>query len=107
MTIVVPHHSTQQATMPKLDTAADQLLASGGMKNIQIVDQQKSWDGSVMSISFTGKVGFISVPLAGTIAVDDTNVTVECELPSMVKNFLGEEKVRSVVEEKIRGLVAA
>jgi hypothetical protein len=106
MTIIVPHHSTQEVVVPKVDQAAGQLLAVGGVKNIQIVDQKKSWEGSVMSISFTGKMGFISVPLAGTVAVDDTNVTVECELPAMVKNFVGEEKVRAVVEERVRGLVA-
>ena len=105
MTVVVPHNSTQQSVVPILDNAADQLLAGSGNKNIELVDQKKSWDGSVLSFAFTAKVGFIVVPLAGTAAVDDTNVTVECELPSMVKNFLGEEKVRVMVDEKIRTLL--
>ena len=91
--------------MPILDQAADLLLAGAGNKNVQIVDQKKSWTGSVMSFSFTGKVGFISVPMSGAVAVDDTNVTVECELPSMVKNFMGEAKIQTMVEEKIRALV--
>jgi hypothetical protein len=106
MTVVVPHHSTQQATIGVLDHAADQLLAGAGNKNIQIVDRKKAWNGAVMSFSFTGKVGFISVPVAGTVAVDDANVSVACELPTMVKNFLGEEKVRAMVEEKVRALVS-
>jgi len=105
MTVVTPHHSTEQATISVLDKAADQLLAGGGNKNVEIVEQKKSWDGSVMSFSFTGKVGFISVPMAGTVAVDETNVTVECELPSLVKNFMGEAKIQAMVEEKIRALV--
>jgi hypothetical protein len=105
MTVVTPHHSTEQATISVLDKAADQLLAGGGNKNVEIVEQKKSWDGPVMSFSFTGKVGFISVPMAGTVAVDETNVTVECELPSLVKNFMGEAKIQAMVEEKIRALV--
>jgi len=60
-----------------------------------------------MTFSCTGKVGFISVPLAATVAVDDTNVTVECELPAMVKNFVGEDKVRGIVEENVRKMVGA
>jgi hypothetical protein len=30
---------------------------------------------------------------------------VECELPPLAKNFLGEEKVRATVEEKVRELL--
>ena len=102
--VVVAHHSTQQVVISRLDRESDKLLV-GGIKNIQIVDPKKTWAGSVLSISLTGKLGFISVPLAGTVTVDDTNVTVECELPAMVKNFLGEEKIRKMVEENVRGLV--
>ena len=105
MTVVVPHHATQQAAIGILDGAADKLLAGAGSKSVQIVDQKKSWNGPVMSFSFTGKMGFISVPLSGTVAVDDTNVTVECELPAMVKNFVGEDKARATVEEKITDLL--
>jgi len=83
----------------------DQLLAGAGGKSVQIVDQKKSWDGPVMNFSCTGKVGFISVPLTATVAVDDTNITVECELPSMVKNFVGEEKVRAMVEDNVRKMI--
>lgn len=106
MTVVVPHHSTQQATVESLDSAADKLLAGAQSGSVKIVDPKKSWAGPVMSFSLTGKVGFLSVPLAGTVTVDDTNVTVECELPSMVKNFVGEEKARATVEDQIRRLCA-
>jgi hypothetical protein len=105
MTVVVAHHSTVQHTVEILDDAAGKLLAGAGSKNVQIVDPKKSWDGPVMSFSFTGKMGFISVPLAGTASVDDANVTVNCELPAMVRNFVGEEKVRALVAEKIQSLV--
>ena len=106
MTVIVPHHSTQAVVIRKLDQGADKLLG-GGIKNIEIVDQQKTWDGPVMNFSFTGKLGYISVPLAGKITVDDRNVTLECELPPLVKNFLGEEKFRSLMEENVRGIVSS
>jgi hypothetical protein len=107
MKIVVAHHSTQQAVKPSLDQGVDQLLAGAGGKSVQIVDPNKSWDGSVMTFSCTGKVGFISVPLAATVAVDDTSVTVECDLPPMVKNFVGEEKIRAIVDESVRKMIGA
>ena len=107
MTLIIPHHKTQQEAIGIIDRGADDLFAgvAGGM--VEIVDQKKAWTGSRMSFSFTGRVGFISVPLSGTIVVDDWNVTVECELPAMVKNFIGEDKVGSGIEEKMRGLLGA
>src|SRR5580700_253889 len=105
MTVIVAHHSTQQEAMKKLDQASEKLLATE-IKNVQIVDQKKSWTGPVMSFSFTGKMGFISLPLAGTASVDDTNITLDCELPSLLKNVMGEEKVRATVEQNIRALVS-
>jgi hypothetical protein len=104
MKIVVAHHSTREATMRVLDGATDKLLG-GGIKNIQIVDQKRTWDGPVMSFSLTAKLGFISVPLAGTMAVDDINVTLECEVPPLVKNLMGEERFRSMMEENVQGLL--
>ena len=105
MRVVVGHESTQQATIPVMDQALDKLLAGAGGSSIQIVDQKKTWDVPVMTFSFTAKVGFIAVPLTGTITVDEINVTVEIELPAIAKNFVGEEKIRGIVEENVRGLL--
>ena len=105
MKVVVPHHSTAQAVKPALDQGVDQLLAGAGGKSVQIVDPNKSWDGPVMTFSCTAKVGFISVPLAATVTVDDTNVTVDCDLPPMVKNFVGEDKASAIVEENVRKML--
>ena len=105
MKVIVAHHSTQEETMRKLDQASDKLMAID-IKNVQIADQEKSWAGPVMNFSFTGKMGFISLPLAGTVTVDNTNVTLDCELPSLIKNLMGEDKVRATVEQNIRALVS-
>ena len=108
MTISVPHHSTQEQMTGVIDRAADELLTKASTGSVQIVDPRKSWDRSgtnaAMSFSFTGKVGYISVVVAGTVTVDDSNVTVESELPAMVRNFVGEDKVRAMVEEKLKEL---
>jgi hypothetical protein len=59
-----------------------------------------------MRFSFTGKMGYISVPLAGTIDVNDANVVVDMDLPPMVKTFVGEEKIRRLVETNVREMLA-
>jgi hypothetical protein len=104
MKIVVAHQSTRENAIRVLDRASDKLLG-GGIRNVEIVDRRKAWEGPVMTFSFTGKLGYISVPLAGTLAVDDMNVTLESELPPLVKNFLGEERFRTLMEDNIKTLL--
>ena len=56
-----------------------------------------------MDFSLTARLGFISLPISGMVVIDDTNVTVHCELPPLVKTFVGEDKIRaSVMKESAR-----
>ena len=69
---------------------------------MELVDRKKDWKGPLMDFSLTAQAGFISVPISGNIVVDDINVTVHCELPALVKTFVGEEKIRASVERRVR-----
>jgi hypothetical protein len=63
--------------------------------------------GPRMDFSLTARAGFISVPISGVVVVDEVNVTVHCELPALVKQFVGEDKISSSVERKVRGMLGA
>jgi hypothetical protein len=101
MILVVPHRRTREEAVARI-AADEDLFAGAAGGSVQIVDQQKEWRGSSMAFSFVGRVGFISVPVSGTLKVDDVNVTVTSELPPMVKNFVGEEKVAAGIEKQLR-----
>lgn len=112
MTINIPHNKSQQEVAGLIDTGVDRLLSKGGMQGVELVAPQKSWAADaeghqVMTFSVTGRMGFIKVPVAGTVTVTPAEVIVVCELPQMVKNFLGEAKVRAGVESQIKGLLTA
>jgi hypothetical protein len=106
MIVIVPHRTTQEKAIVTIDKAVDDLLGMGS-KSITLIDQKRTWTGPRMDFSLTGKVGFISVPLSGSILVDDVNVTVDVELPAMAKNFIGEDKIRAGVEQRLRGILSA
>jgi hypothetical protein len=106
VTATIPHLKTRQEIVSRLDQATDEIFANGIGSSVAIADPHKEWTDSTMAFSLTAKVGFISVPLAGTVAVDDSNVTVECDLPPMVKNFVGEAKAQAAVEKEIGKLIA-
>lgn len=102
MTVIVPHNTTPEKAVTAIDDSLTRLF-----EGMQITVQKKTWTGRTMEFAITAKLGFISLPVSGTIVVDDVNVTVYCELPGAAKTFLGEDKIRAGVERKIRGLLNA
>jgi hypothetical protein len=74
---------------------------------VELVDRKTNWNGRQMNFSLTARMGFISLPISGDVVVDDVNVTVHCELPAMVKTFLGEDKLAASLERKVRGMLSA
>jgi hypothetical protein len=107
MTVIIPHHKTKNEVVGRIDKAAEDAFANGIGGTVNLIDPKKELIDSTMTFSLIGKMGFIKVPLAGTVAVDDANVTVVCELPAMIKNFVGEAKVQSGVASKIDEIVSA
>ena len=105
MTLIVPHNRTREAAIAHIDHGADQLFSGAAGGVVEIVDQKKEWNGSTMNFSFAGKLGVVSIPVSGTLDVDDTNVTVRCDLPPVVKNFIGEEKISGGIEKQLRRLL--
>lgn len=105
MIVTVAHNTTQEKAIATIDKSASDLLDIGS-KSVLLVDQKRDWTGPRMDFSMAGKVGFISVPLSGYVLVDPLNVTINMELPALAKNFIGEEKIRASVEQKLRGILA-
>ena len=105
MTVIIPHQRTKEEAIRLVDSHVDELFDVPGGGAIKLTDHRKNWNGSTMDFSLTAGVGFISLPIAGTVLVDDTNVTIQCELPALVRQFIGEDKVRAGIEGKVRGLL--
>jgi hypothetical protein len=103
--VIVPHNTTVEEAIVIVDKSADDLFAGAGDGAVELAERRKDWRGPLMDFSLTARLGFISLPIAGTVVVDDMNVTVHCELPALVKTFVGEEKIRSSVERKVRGML--
>jgi hypothetical protein len=105
MRVTVSHDKGLQGARKIVDDSAEQLFKGAPGNPLQIVEQQKRWDGNTMHFSFTAKMGIFTAPLKGFVEVTEKDVTVECELPGLLKSFIPEEKVKSQVEGRIRGLL--
>lgn len=105
MKVVVPHNTTREKAIAMVDRSAGDLLDMGS-KAIEMVNPQRRWTGPRMEFSMTARVGFISLPLSGSVLVEEVDVTIDIDLPPMAKNFIGEENIRARVEHKIRGALS-
>lgn len=107
MKVIVAHNTTVERAIALVDESADHLFDAAGSSSVALVERKKGWRGPLMDFSLTARLGFISLPISGDVLVDDVNITVRCELPALVKTFLGEEKIRAGVERKVRGMLGS
>jgi hypothetical protein len=107
VTVIVPHHTTVEEAILIVDRSANDLFDGAGGGAVELVERKKGWNGPLMDFSLTARLGFISLPISGNVVVDEVNVTVHCELPALVKTFIGEDKIRAGVERKVRGMLGA
>jgi hypothetical protein len=105
MTIIIPHGTTAEKAMAIVDNSANSLFESAAGPHVELVDKTRSWNGPTMDFGLTARVGFISVPISGTIVVDVINVTVNCQLPALVNQFIGEEKIRAGLDRRVRAML--
>jgi hypothetical protein len=105
MRVTVSHNKGLEGAKKIVNDYADQLFVGAPGSPLQIVNQQKTWNGSTMNFSFVAQMGIFTAPLKGYVQCADKDITVELELPAILKQFIPEEKVRQQVEGKIKGFL--
>ena len=93
--------------MKIVNDSADQLIASTASGPVAVSDVDRRWDGSTLHFSFTGRMGIFSAPIRGYVQCAEHDVTIDVELPGMLKHFVPEEKVKQQVEGRVKGLLNA
>lgn len=104
MRISISHNKTRQDAIKAIDEGTDKFM-QGVAGPVQITDQRKVWNGSTMDFGFVGRMGPFSTPLNGTLEVTDTDIVIDVELPGILKSLVPEEKVRTEVQNRVRGLL--
>jgi len=105
MRVTVSHNKGLEGAKKIVNDSADQLLMSAATGPVQITDMQRDWNGNTMNFSFRAGMGIFSAPLKGLVTVTEKDVTIDIDLPPMLKQFIPEEKVRAQVEGRIKGLL--
>jgi hypothetical protein len=103
MTVTVPHNITVEEAIVMIDRSLTEIFDTPG--SVELVERLRRWDGPQLDFALTARVGFISLPIEGQVQIDEEAVTVHCVLPQLARTFLGEEKIRAGVEDKVRRIL--
>ena len=105
MRITIAHTKGRQQMIQLVDRAFDDVFKGVAQVPITIADQQKSWQGSVMTFSLVAKMGFLRNPISGTVEVTDSEVTLDADV-GMLAKLIPAEKIQTALQTRLRGLLA-
>lgn len=97
MQIVKKHETSKKVAIDKINNFLEDLMKRQFPGGVKIKNPQKKWNGNVMDFSFKAKKGIAGTTISGTIAVTDTQITLDSTLPGLVKSLVGEDKVKEVI----------
>jgi len=102
--ITVAHRKTKAQAAAAVDRAFVDLSNGLAVGPLTVTVQHQSWSGSTLTFSLVAQMGLLKNPIRGTVEVTDENITIDADL-GFLNNLLPEEKVRNIVEMRVRGLL--
>jgi hypothetical protein len=106
MRIIIPNNKNVDETKKIVERSTEDLFRSAAGGVIQISDIEKSWSGNTMTFTFKAGVAFLSTPIKGTVIVTEKEVTIDVAIPEAFRHFISEDKLKSGIETRIKGLLA-
>ena len=101
MRITIAHTKNQQQMIDIVDRAFEEVFRGLPLGAIEITNQSKAWQGSVMTFSLTAKMGFLKNPVTGTVEVKDRDITLTADL-GMLSKLIPAEKIQTALETRLR-----
>jgi hypothetical protein len=105
MRIIIANTKPVDETKKIVERSTEDLFRSAAGGVVQISDVRKSWTGNTMAFGFTAAVAFFTTPIEGTVTVTEKEVTIDVVLPEAFRKFLPEDKLRSGIESRVKGLL--
>ena len=104
MRITIAHNKSKTEVIEEVDSAIGEAFRALAVGPLTLVDQQRTWAGSVMTFSMVAKVGFLRNKIRGRVEVTDHDLTIEADL-GMLNHLVSEKEVRGAVESRVRHLI--
>jgi len=103
MRVTIAHNKTEAEVIQAVDRSIEDVFKGLAVGPIEVVNPQKSWDGSTMTFSLIGKMGFMKAPIRGTVLVSPKDVTIDADL-GFLENLIT-PKMKAELENRTRALL--
>jgi hypothetical protein len=104
MRITVSHNRSKEEVIRNVDRSFNDLFQGVGAIPVRLVQEHKSWQGSIMTFAMTAKMGLLSTPIKGTVEVTDHDLTIDADL-GILERMIPAKKAQEVIGEHVRGLL--
>lgn len=101
MRVHVAHALGRDGARHKLSGFADGLSARDWPGGVDVRDITKNWTGDRLDFSFAASRGFFSLRIRGWLDVADAEVILDADVPSMLRTFVGEDRIREVLTSEL------
>jgi hypothetical protein len=102
--ITVSHERTKEEVKDAVNRSFDDVFKSVVNLPVELLQEQRIWDGDTLKFSLVAKMGLMSTPIKGTIDVTDRDVTIDVDLGIMEK-LIPAAKVRDAIGNRVKGLL--
>jgi len=103
MRITIAHNRTKQEVKEAVDRTFNEMFQGLAGLPLQVLVQQRSWQGDLLSFALTAKMAALS-PIKGTIEVTDRDVTMDVDL-GLLNRLIPEKAASEVIGKRIKGLL--
>lgn len=104
MRITIAHHRSKQEVRESVDRAFNDLFQGLAGFPLQILVQQRAWQGDMLNFALTAKLAGLSNPIRGTIEVTGQNLTLEVDW-GLLNRLIPEKAAGEVLGKRIKGLL--
>jgi hypothetical protein len=103
--VSVEHRLEKSEAIRRLNRGIEELLSGPEASKYRISVLKKIWTDDTLELEAKASKGFIGVRLEGRARVSDHRVHVSCDLPGIVKTFVGEAAVKDAIAAKLREIL--
>lgn len=102
MRITVSHNRTPEELKQAVDRSLDDVFKGVMVLPVQLLQEQRVWNGNRLDFSLVAKMGVVSTPIKGTVEITDRDITIDVNL-GIMERLIPASKVREAFRERIKG----
>ena len=104
MRVTVSHNRPVAEVKQAVNRSFDDLFKTMVNLPIQLLQEQRSWNGDKLAFSLVAKLGLLSTPFKGTIEVTDRDVTIDVDF-GLLERLIPAAKSREALGQRLKGLL--